>query len=303
MIVKRIGGAVFRRPLKSRSLADPYLKITRAEVHLNALRDERKSFLESNPYSFIGEDDIEHGLYRLRIDIQDTPARIALIIGDLFYCLRAALDQLVWALAYKPGQYHRHTQFPIFETWNGETQGKFRRYTRGVPADALERIDKLQPHHRAHPKSTLLWLLNEMCNLDKHRRIPVHGSVTEFTFQQLSPYSARHITFEDDCVVIPARFKSQMRLDPNVTFDITFGDASQGIVCDIERIEGLGGHLKTGHTRTLQNRPRELNQNKSIYTLRKLAWASIFADQRAGFILTSPGRRIRQRRDATRAPT
>jgi VIT1/CCC1 family predicted Fe2+/Mn2+ transporter len=36
-------------------------------------------------------------------------------------------------------------------------------------------------------------------------------------------------------------------------------DASLGV--------GLGGHLKTGHTWTLQNRPTERNQNKSIYTL------------------------------------
>jgi hypothetical protein len=28
----------------------------------------------------------------------------------------------------------------------------------------------------------------------------------------------------------------------------------------------LGGRLKTGHRWTLQNRPTELNQNKSIYT-------------------------------------
>jgi len=31
-------------------------------------------------------------------------------------------------------------------------------------------------------------------------------------------------------------------------------------------ILALGGHLKTGHTWTLQNRPTERNQNKSIYT-------------------------------------
>jgi hypothetical protein len=39
-------------------------------------------------------------------------------------------------------------------------------------------------------------------------------------------------------------------------------------------INSLGGHLKTGHTRTLQNRPTEQNQNKTIYTLRedKLFW-------------------------------
>ena len=33
--------------------------------------------------------------------------------------------------------------------------------------------------------------------------------------------------------------------------------------------KALGGHLKTGHRRTLQNRPTERNQNKSIYTLER----------------------------------
>jgi hypothetical protein len=33
----------------------------------------------------------------------------------------------------------------------------------------------------------------------------------------------------------------------------------------IEAIPVLGGHLKTGHTWSLQNRPTELTQNKSIY--------------------------------------
>jgi hypothetical protein len=38
----------------------------------------------------------------------------------------------------------------------------------------------------------------------------------------------------------------------------------------------LGGHLKTGHRRTLQNRPMERNQNKTIYTLQEGARANIF---------------------------
>jgi hypothetical protein len=66
----------------------------------------------------------------------------------------------------------------------------------------------------------------------------------------------------------------------------------------------LGGHLKTGHTWTLQNRPTERNQNKSIYTLREVVRATFFFTiSPSRFILTSPGRRTRQRRDATGAPT
>jgi hypothetical protein len=37
---------------------------------------------------------------------------------------------------------------------------------------------------------------------------------------------------------------------------------------DLEELRNLGGHLKTGHTWTLQNRPTERSQNKTIYTLR-----------------------------------
>jgi hypothetical protein len=48
----------------------------------------------------------------------------------------------------------------------------------------------------------------------------------------------------------------------------------------------------------------EQNQDKSIYTLQEVIRANIFLCIRtAAFILTSPGRRIWQRRDATRAPT
>jgi len=38
----------------------------------------------------------------------------------------------------------------------------------------------------------------------------------------------------------------------------------------------LGGHLKTGHWWTLQNRPTEENQNKSIYTLPEVVYANTF---------------------------
>ena len=38
----------------------------------------------------------------------------------------------------------------------------------------------------------------------------------------------------------------------------------------------LGGHLKTGHRRTLQNRPTEQNQNKNIYTSPEVVRANIF---------------------------
>ena len=43
----------------------------------------------------------------------------------------------------------------------------------------------------------------------------------------------------------------------------------------------LGGHLKTGHAWTLQNRPTEQNQNKSIYTLLEAVQANTFFEKRS----------------------
>jgi hypothetical protein len=68
-------------------------------------------------------------------------------------------------------------------------------------------------------------------------------------------------------------------------------------------VHSLGGHLKTGHAWPAENRPTELDQDKSIYNPRAVVSASIFHNPAGkGFILARPGRRVRQRRDATGAP-
>jgi len=54
------------------------------------------------------------------------------------------------------------------------------------------------------------------------------------------------------------------------------GDYFIPIASHAESWRLLGGRLKTGHGRTLQNRPTEQNQNKTIYTLQEGAWANIF---------------------------
>ena len=45
---------------------------------------------------------------------------------------------------------------------------------------------------------------------------------------------------------------------------------------DVSTSSALGGHLKTGHTWPLQNRPTELDQDKSIYNPPTAISANIF---------------------------
>jgi hypothetical protein len=131
------------------NLADPYLKTTRAKVHLESLQHEVNAFYKSKPWKFHFEDDVENQLHFIRLEIANTPDEINLIAGDLFFNLRAALDQLVWYLAKsKSGpSYPEMTQFPILEERTAKTVASFRKYTRGVPAEAVSIIESLQPYH------------------------------------------------------------------------------------------------------------------------------------------------------------
>ncbi len=137
-----VGTHTSSKPARAPGLTDSYLKTTRAKEHLDSLRAEVTAFIESKPYSFRGEDDGKSGLYRLLyVDIRETPDKISLILGDLLYCLRSSLDQLVWALAKLSRPYPQGTQFPIFSTWDLKIEERFKQYTSGVPAEAVRIID------------------------------------------------------------------------------------------------------------------------------------------------------------------
>jgi hypothetical protein len=228
--------AVYIRP----SLTEPYLKTTRAKEHLEELRKELASFRESGPCRFFFEDDLKRDRYRIKIEITDIPNRVPLIAGDLFYCLRSALDQTVWWLAKLSIQYPEGTQFPILEQMD---MRRFRAQTNGVPAAAVDIIESLQPYHGPDAgavKSRLLWRLNKLCNIDKHRRIPIHGAVLDFHFPNAPKSMIPLIEFEQENIVsVPLRFKSQMTLHPEVSLDVMFGDMEVGIQCTFEGIERI----------------------------------------------------------------
>jgi hypothetical protein len=128
----------------SNLFTNPCLKTVRAKEHLDDLGERLCAFNESKPYTVFREDDTKHQLHIVRFHLEDPPDAIPLIVGDFLYCLRASLDQLIWALAWRPSFYPRGTQFPIFIEPN---PGKFRQYVSGVEPDAVSIIEDLQSVH------------------------------------------------------------------------------------------------------------------------------------------------------------
>jgi hypothetical protein len=224
-------------------MADAKSKASRAKKHLGELRDELRRFRKSKPHRVRTERDLKNGGYLLYFKIRRIPPRIPLILGEFLYCTRSALDQLVWSLAKLTFPYPDHTYFPILDVCNSDSRRTFARYTNGVPADATRIIESLQPYHRgdaAAAHSDLLWRLNELCVIDKHRRIPVHGDESIFTFPYLPRSLAPKIKFiRENVMHVPASSKRQVRLDPKASFHEVFGDMSEGIASDLEECEEI----------------------------------------------------------------
>jgi hypothetical protein len=225
------------------SLADPYLKTTRAHVHLTALKAELEAFAESNPYTLAGEDDLEHGTYVIRFQMAEVPDLIPLIVGDFLYCLRSALDQTVWYLAKIGTPNPQHTQFPIIEVEH-LSRRRFKHQTAGVPTDAVAIIKSLQPYlggNEATVWSHLLWRLDRLCNIDKHRRIPTHGSA--LVLQNILPAPVPGLSSEaldrGGIVRIPLAYKGQVDFNPAATITVIFGDLSEGIGCDFAGLDAI----------------------------------------------------------------
>jgi len=221
-------------------MADAYSKIGWAKEHLDTLKRELISFYAATPpkaYTITREDDVERERHIIKLLFHDIPPRICLIAGDAVYSMRAALDQTIWALARLKGLPGR-TEFPIITVWNHEGRRRFANQVIGVPDTAIGDIQALQPYHRGDAfKGHPLWRLDEICNLDKHRRIPAHGTEV----RGMISGNANFITHEatDNCVVvtIPLAQKDEIRFDPKPPVEVIFGGDS-GIT---ERFDDLMG--------------------------------------------------------------
>lgn len=223
------------------NLADPYLKTARAKEHLEDLRERLQRYRDHEPIRFLREDDHTNGTHVVRIKIKPIPDKIPLIAGDFLYCLRSSLDQLVWALAKNVGSYPEGTQFPILENRDAK---KLARNTSAVPADAVIIVESLQPYNAQNPslvRSHLLWQLNKLCNIDKHRRIPTDATIMDFNFPDFPRQYKDRIKFDADreIVTVPLELKSYVTPAPVANLNVTFGDSYENIRCDLERFDQM----------------------------------------------------------------
>lgn len=101
-------------------------------------------------------------------------------------------------------------------------------------------IESYQPYHSQSPilmKQHLLWQLNKLCNIDKHRRIPTDATIIDFNFPNFPRQHIGGAKFDPDTetVTVPLELKDYMKINPMANLNVTFGDSHEGIRCDHAR--------------------------------------------------------------------
>jgi hypothetical protein len=161
--------------------ASCWLKIGRAEEHLNSFKTEFPEWDHKHPYVISRKCNAEGSRHSLVIDIVVPPPidRWSLIAADCIHNLRSALDNWIYALAVKQTgsvqpPHHNRLQFPITDTPEAFQQALSGHRLASVSSAAQGRVEALQPYNRKHAQlPPLLGMLRDFDDKNKHRLLNV----------------------------------------------------------------------------------------------------------------------------------
>ena len=155
-------------------------KIERARSELRLLKADIAAFCEERARLIVREEcDDERELWVYRGDTPQAPIQWSVRAGEFAYNLRSALDHLVWRLVEANGEEPGgNSQFPIQSKAN---PSRFEEQLHGISPLAKDYIESVQPHQRSEEWYLTatdrvcigLALLNELCNMDKHRHLAI----------------------------------------------------------------------------------------------------------------------------------
>ena len=147
-------------------------KIGRARECLEALEADMAAFCEYERRRTVLE--IERGWPTVLGENEpEVPVDYSIRVGEIAYNLRSALDHLVWQLVIDNGQPpSSRNAFPIFREEDQYRKGT-REKLKGVKERHRDAIQWLQPFHEDGVVGSHLWMLNSICNIDKHRQLNV----------------------------------------------------------------------------------------------------------------------------------
>lgn len=224
------------------------LKVARARQQLDGLEAEFKRFSDSKPYTLSLEKDVEPDKYVLIYHPgASIPDDWPIIIGEIFFNLRSALDNAVHELSVREtGAPVKNSEFPVFDNKaafadakkNGDPAPKSGLFKiRGLTQKTRDVIESLQPYNVAAGKLSVLQTIHEMNNRDKHRELILCGGLSGNTGLSSGkvPHGG-HFTLDTHrhklnektplaWVYTPGLDSSEVKMDADISFEITFDES------------------------------------------------------------------------------
>lgn len=153
-------------------------KMRRAKQDIEVI-EEREGNLREEVLRHIVREvhrDVDEQRWVYRGSTPKVPVDLAVIIGEVFYNMRSALDHLVWQSVLDEGEEpSKRNFFPI--TYIEKSWLKsMRTHLKGVNENLIEAIGDLQPYTGGpwFPfKARMLGAVNKLNNIDKHRHLIV----------------------------------------------------------------------------------------------------------------------------------
>ncbi|MBI5318915.1 hypothetical protein [Bradyrhizobium sp.] len=165
----------------SELLVGCHAKIQRAEENIRHLNREINGYVASSStsYRMIREFRNDGRQYAfVAFGNSSVPPRFAVLAGEIVHQLRSSLDHLLCALVKKRGgRPSRKHQFPIYTSVREFDNARARGIIDGVSASAEALIRSVQPYTSPTPDDTVLHVVQQFDNLDKHQLLLVTSTV------------------------------------------------------------------------------------------------------------------------------
>ncbi|HEY3619117.1 MAG TPA: hypothetical protein VGK96_20075 [Candidatus Sulfotelmatobacter sp.] len=194
-------------------------RVVRAEEHLIDLR-QRLTFVFQQQENAIVAQFARGSVRPTLIPPSETfvTMRIGVLIGEICYNLRSALDYLIFALAeHDSGTKQQGTQFPIVDTIK-DFRWRTKTWLKGINLAHIAEIETLQPYCGCNATK----ILRDLSNRDKHREFAdIKGDFVAYGY---IPGDPEFIRLPGPARRTPHPIHGEMDVKINFTARITFAD-------------------------------------------------------------------------------
>ena len=222
---------------------DAFLKLARADEHLDSLYAQIETWSATHPYRITHERDPKSGFTVVYFKpLSEPPSSLSLILGDAIQNLRACLDYLTLALSERgygrpmSEGMENSSQFPICRTETQFAQA-LRSIIPHIDAGPSAVIKSVQPYHRGHDWDCHpLAILKTLSNFDKHRRLPLVANsprvdatpalVAQWRFAEFSLILPSWTGQKAELFRCPDSVDCRVDVDFSLTLDVAFANGA-----------------------------------------------------------------------------